>query len=76
MSKAVLHHAIFRAICVATAKSALLQLHKQRCCNGDEVKVEGVFLFADRTNIARQEGRYTVQCFKNPLQRCRNRCEK
>ena len=57
--KAVLHYAIFRATCVAKAKSALLQLHEQivlhpamflaTCPSGDEVKVEDVFLLADRT---------------------------
>ena len=53
--KAVLHYAIFRATSVATAKSAKSEvLHPAlmflaTCPLEDEVKVEGVFLLADRT---------------------------
>ena len=56
--------AMFLAACLAT------------CPSGDEV--EGVFLLADRTKHCEPscKGCYTVQWFKNPLQRYRNCCEK
>ena len=71
--KAVLHYAIFR---VATAKSALLQLHEQivlhpamflatclaTCPSGDEVKVEAYFYWLIAQNIARQVARGVLHC--------------
>ena len=88
----MLHYAIFRATSVATAKSAFLQLHEQRCYTLQcflqlvlqlvpqrmRLKLKAYFYWLIAQNIARQVSRgcYTVQCLKNTSQRCRNRCEK
>ena len=69
--KAVLHYAIFHATCVATAKSALLQLHKQSVtpcnvsCNfplGTRLRLKAYFYWLIAQNIARQVARGVLHC--------------
>ena len=72
MLKAVLHYAISRAICVATAKSALLQLHEQRCYTlqcflqlvplGTRLRLKAYFYWLIAQNIARQVARGVLHC--------------
>ena len=76
MLKAVLHFAISRAICVATAKSALLQLHEQRCYTlqcflqlvsqlvpqRTRLRLKAYFYWLIAQNIARQVARGVLHC--------------
>ena len=74
--KTVLHYAIIRATCVATAKSALLQLHEQRCYTlqcflqivsqlvplGTRLRLKAYFYWLIAQNIARQVARGVLHC--------------
>ena len=72
----MLHYAIFRATCVATAKSAFLQLHKPRCYTllcflqlvsqlfplGTRLRLKPYFYWRIAQNIARQVARGVLHC--------------
>ena len=74
--KAVLHYAIFRATSVATAKSAFLQLHEQRCYTlqcflqlvsqlvpqRTRLRLKAYFYWLIAQNIARQVARGVLHC--------------
>ena len=74
--KAMLHYAIFRATGVETAKSALLQLHEQRCYTlqcflqlvsqlvplGTRLRLKVDFYWLIAQNIARQVARGVSHC--------------
>ena len=72
----VFHYAIFRATSVATAKSAFLQLHEQRCYTlqcflqlvsqlvplGTRLRLKAYFYWLIAQNIARQVARGVLHC--------------
>ena len=72
----MLHYAIFRATNVATAKSALLQLHEQRCYTlqcflqlvsqlvppGTRLRLKAYCYWVIAQNIARQVARGMLHC--------------
>ena len=74
--KAMLHYAIFRATCVATAKPALLQLHEQRCYTqqcflqlvsqidplGTRLRLKAYCYWLIARNFARQVARGVLHC--------------
>ena len=72
----MLHYAIFRATCVATAKPALLQLHEQRCYTlqcflqlvsqidplGTRSRLKAYCYWLIAQNFARQVARWVLHC--------------
>ena len=72
----MLHYAIFRATCVATAKPALLQLQEQRCYTlqcflqlvselvplGTRLRLKAYSYWLIAQNFARQVARWLLHC--------------
>ena len=72
----MLHYAIFRATCVATAKPALLQLHEQRCYTQQcflqlvsqllllrtRLRLKAYCYWLIAQNFARQVARWVLHC--------------